>query len=58
MDNSKLNNFEAIAVVLTITLTHSVLTLPKAIITITRFFCIIKYCFCKYSCLYFVHCYL
>lgn len=39
MDSSKLSNFEAIAVVLTVTLTHSVLTLPKAIMRITRLFC-------------------
>ena len=35
MDNSKLSTFEAIAVVLTVTLTHSVLTLPKAIMSQT-----------------------
>ena len=40
MDNSKLSNFEAIAVVLIVTLTHSVLTLPKAIMSITRVFCV------------------
>ena len=36
MENGKLSTFEAIAVILNITLTHSVLTLPKAIINITR----------------------
>lgn len=35
MDNTKLSTFEAIAVVLTVTLTHSVLTLPKAIMSTT-----------------------
>lgn len=33
MNNFKLNNFEAIAIILTITITHSILTLPKAIMT-------------------------
>ena len=33
MDNSKLSTFEAIAVILTVTLAHSVLTLPKAIMS-------------------------
>ena len=33
MNNIKLNNFEAIAIILTITITHSILTLPKAIMT-------------------------
>lgn len=37
MNNSKLSTFEAIAVVLTVTITHSVLTLPKAIMSTTRF---------------------
>lgn len=31
MNNIKLNNFEAIAIIFTITITHSILTLPKAI---------------------------
>lgn len=35
LDNSKLSTFEAIAVVLTVTLTHSILTLPKAIMSTT-----------------------
>lgn len=39
MGNSKLSTFEAIAVVLTVTLTHSVLTLPKAIMSQTRLIC-------------------
>lgn len=33
MNNIKLNNFEAIAIILTITITHSILTLPKSIMT-------------------------
>ena len=36
MENGKLSTFEAIAIVLTITLTHSVLTLPKAIMQTSR----------------------
>lgn len=35
MENGKLSNFEAIAVVLSVTLTHSVLTLPKTIMSTT-----------------------
>ncbi len=31
MNNVKLNNFEAIAIIITITITHSILTLPKSI---------------------------
>lgn len=31
MDNIKLSNFEAIAIIVTITITHSILTLPKSI---------------------------
>lgn len=33
MNNIKLNNFEAIALVLIVTITHSILTLPKALMT-------------------------
>ena len=33
MNNIKLSNFEAIAIILTITITHSILTLPKSIMT-------------------------
>ena len=40
MNNSKLSTFEAISVILTVTLTHSVLTLPKAIMSTTRIICI------------------
>lgn len=35
MSKTKLSTFEAIAVVLTVTLTHSVLTMPKAIMSVT-----------------------
>lgn len=38
MENSKITSAEAIATVLTVTLTHSVLTLPKAIMKTSRFF--------------------